>query len=449
VDESLISHTRLTGSEKRRKLPSSNMKLNFQGRVNNVILPYSRALLPVFEALVNSFHAVEDSKRTDGVVTLYVRRDPKQQRQPLLIGDGLSTRKILGFTVEDNGIGFNSVNYESFETSDSDHKRARGAKGVGRFMWLKAFSSVRVNSVFRENGHFCNRSFDFNLTDGGIANPSITTVEASDSKTSIELRSFADRYEQECPRTAETIAERVIEHCLWYFMRPTCPKLFLKDDDEKKVIDLNALYQKEIEALSKRTTVKCQGVEFLINHVRGFASETSQHTIHLCANGRDVHHITLNNFIPYIPAKIRSPEGKQFVYKAYVSSPFLDQRVNAERTAFNLAREGEIQSIHEPTEQAVIDSVVQAAEIELGPLLTGVEDKIKEKIESLVKKKYPEYRPILKEIDTHIRKFRFGAEDDEILAKLNEIQFREDLTAREEVKKLLSEKNGDIKGSKK
>ena len=259
---------------------------------------------------------------------------------------------------------------------------------------------------------------------------------------------FADRYEQECPRTAETIAERVIEHCLWYFMRPTCPKIYLKDDDEKKNIDLNAMYQKEIEALSKRATVKCQGIEFTINHVRGFASETSQHTIHLCANGRDVHHITLNNFIPYIPTKIRSLEGKQFVYKAYVSSPFLDQRVNAERTAFNLARDGEIQSMNEPTEQAVIDAVVQAAEIELGPLLTGVEDKIKEKIENLVKKKYPEYRPILKEIDTHIRKFRFGAEDDEILAKLNEIQFREDLTAREEVKKLLSEKNGDIRAAR-
>ena len=425
------------------------MKLNFEGRVNNVILPYSRALLPVFEALVNSFHAIEDTKRTDGVITLHIKRDSKQQRQPLLIGGGLSSRRILGFTVEDNGIGFNDKNYESFETSDSDHKRARGAKGVGRFMWLKAFDSVRVNSVFRENGHFCSRSFDFNLAADGIVNPNVSPATASDSKTIIELRSFADRYEQECPRTAETIAERVIEHCLWYFMKPTCPQLFLQDDDEKKTIDLNAMYRKEIEAQSKRSIVKCQGIDFTINHVRGFASEGSQHTIHLCANGRDVHHIALNTFIPYIPSKIKSPEGKQFVYKAYVSSPFLDQRVNAERTAFNLARDGEMQSVHEPTEQAVIDAVVQAAEIELGPLLTGVEDRIKEKIENLVKKKYPEYRPILKEIDTHIRKFRYGAEDDEILGKLNEIQFREDLMAREEVKKLLSEKDGNVKGSKK
>jgi Nuclease-related domain len=424
------------------------MKLNFQGRVSNVVLPNYRALLPVFEALINSQHAIEDAKRKDGVITLHIQRDRRQERQPLLIGSGLSSRRIVGFTVEDNGVGFNKENYESFDTSDSDHKKSRGAKGVGRFMWLKAFDSVHVASVFRDNGSFYNRSFDFSLAEDGISNPKISPETASDSKTIIELRSFNDRYEQECPRTAETIAERIIEHCLSAFMNPSCPKYFLRDDDEKGVIILNELYRKEIEAQSKHSNIKCHGVDLAINHVRVFAGEFSQHIIHLCANGRDVQHITLSAHIPYVPSKFKSAEGKHFVYKAYVSSPFLDQRVNAERTAFNLARDGDIQSQHEPTEKALIDAVVQAAEIEIGPLLTDVEDRIKQRIEDLVGKKYPEYRPILKEIDTYIKEFREGAEDEEILAKLNEIQFREDLKAREEVKKLLSEKDENVKGSK-
>jgi hypothetical protein len=50
---------------------------------------------------------------------------------------------------------------------------------------------------------------------------------------------------------------------------------------------------------------------------------------------------------------------------------------------------------------------------------------------------------------TYIREFRDGAEEDEILAKLNELQFREDLKAREEVKKILSEKDENVKGSQK
>jgi len=130
------------------------MKLNFQGRVNNVVLPHYRALLPVFEALINSFDAIEDAKRKDGTITLHIYRDLNQMRQPLLTGSGLTARRILGFTVEDNGIGFNKDNFESFDISDSDYKKTRGAKGVGRFMWLKAFDSVHVNSVFKDNGHF-------------------------------------------------------------------------------------------------------------------------------------------------------------------------------------------------------------------------------------------------------------------------------------------------------
>jgi len=431
-------------------LPSlSAMKLNFQGRVNNIVLPHYRALLPVFEALINSFDAIEDAKRKDGTITLHIHRDPHQQRQPLLIGDGLSARRILGFTVEDNGIGFNKDNFESFDLSDSDYKKSRGAKGVGRFMWLKAFDSVHVNSVFRDNGHFFKRSFDFSLAKDGISNPQFAPERANDSKTTVELRSFADRYEQECPRTAGTIAERIIEHCLSSLMSPNCPKIVLRDDDEKDVILLNDLYRKEIEAQSKRLNIKCRGIALVINYVRVFAGESSQHTIHLCANGRDVQHITLSNYIPYVPSKFRSPEGKHFVFQAYVSSPFLDQRVNAERTAFNLARDGDLQSEREPTEKAVIDAVIQAVEIEIGPLLSDVEDRIKRKIEALVGKHYPEYRPILKEIDTYIKEFRENEEDNDILAKLNEIQFREDLNARAEVKKILLEKDENIKGSRK
>lgn len=47
------------------------MKLNFQRRVNNVVLPHYRALLPVFEALIISFHAIEGARREDGAIALY------------------------------------------------------------------------------------------------------------------------------------------------------------------------------------------------------------------------------------------------------------------------------------------------------------------------------------------------------------------------------------------
>jgi hypothetical protein len=392
------------------------MKLNFQGRIGNVSLPFSRALSPVFEAVVNSIHAIEDAQVNDGSITLRILRNVGEARQPTLTGERLTSRSIVAFVVEDNGIGFTGQHYESFETSDTDLKKERGAKGVGRFLWLKAFNSVRVDSIFEEAGEFWQRKFTFSLSANGIADHELRESAVRERRTTIELLAPDSRYEREYPRLAQTIAERIIEHCLSYLFQPTWQSFRLVDDDEDASIDL---------------------------------LELSQHTIHLCAHNRDVQHLPLANYIPYIPPRLKSQDGRAFVYKAYVASAFLDERVNAERTGFNLAREGDLQSRTEPTEEALINRIVDAASIELGPLLNEVEDRIKQRIGEVVTKHYPEYRPILKNVDSHIREFKEHADDREIVSKLNEIQFREDIEAREEVRQLLAESDPKVRNSEK
>ncbi len=54
---------------------------------------------------------------------------------------------ITGFTIADNGIGFDGPNFESFLRADSQHKEARGGKGVDRFCWLKAFDHVPLRAL--------------------------------------------------------------------------------------------------------------------------------------------------------------------------------------------------------------------------------------------------------------------------------------------------------------
>jgi hypothetical protein len=219
------------------------------------------------------------------------------------------------------------------------------------------------------------------------------------------------------------------------------------DDDEEQPIELNEIYRREVEGHTKKATITCKGVTFELAHVKLFAGEFSQHTIHLCANGRDVQHIGLSTSLPYIPTKFKAPNGKQFVYKGYVCSDFLDQRVNAERTAFDLVKDQAVQSSMEISEREIIDAVTRSATIELGPLLSEVEDRIKSRVELVITTKYPEYRPILKEVDTYLREFRENSEEREIVAKLNEIQFKEDLDARDQVRRILSESNGETKNT--
>ena len=66
---------------------------------------------------------------------------------------------VTGFIVKDNGVGFTQKNFESFLTSDSDYKMEKGGKGVGRFLCLKAFDQIEVESVYRDNGGIKQRSF--------------------------------------------------------------------------------------------------------------------------------------------------------------------------------------------------------------------------------------------------------------------------------------------------
>ena len=118
------------------------MKVDLIGRIGNIPLGLHRPLLPLFEAVINSIHAIQASKRPDGFIDVRVTRDTSQDLLPSVEHD---TRPVIAFTVTDNGIGFDDENFESFSTSDTKHKP--GAKGIGRFMWLKAFEFVQIRSV--------------------------------------------------------------------------------------------------------------------------------------------------------------------------------------------------------------------------------------------------------------------------------------------------------------
>lgn len=54
------------------------MNIDLVGRIKNISLPYSKPLLPLFEAVINSFDAIEDSaKGRDGQISISILRDTR------------------------------------------------------------------------------------------------------------------------------------------------------------------------------------------------------------------------------------------------------------------------------------------------------------------------------------------------------------------------------------
>src|SRR5258708_16844489 len=100
----------------------------------------AEALQPLFEAISNATHAVED-RFLEGAIA--------KGRTDVTIKNLRSPSKFEA-TISDNGVGLSPDRFKAFRTTDTPFKIERGGKGVGRLLWLDAFESVKINSIYAE-----------------------------------------------------------------------------------------------------------------------------------------------------------------------------------------------------------------------------------------------------------------------------------------------------------
>ena len=130
---------------------------------------------------------------------------------------------------------------QSFCTLDSEYKANKGCKGVGRLLWLKVFERVHVESDYLEEGIIYHRHFDFDA-DKGIHNDRKAQSNASHSSTTISLINMKDIYRQHARKNIETIAKDILNHCLWYYIRPGgAPSIKVKDEETE--VDLDNIFE--------------------------------------------------------------------------------------------------------------------------------------------------------------------------------------------------------------
>ena len=104
-------------------------------------------------------------QKADGKVDIVIKR---AEILPEMGGRALAD--IIGIDVIDNGIGFTEDNRESFDTYRSDMKVKQGGKGFGRFMYLKYFNDVRIESIYRTDDELRFRNFTFGRGNNIIEN---------------------------------------------------------------------------------------------------------------------------------------------------------------------------------------------------------------------------------------------------------------------------------------
>lgn len=376
--------------------------IDLKGRVNRLTLAERNMLLPVFEAIINSIHAIEDTKVPNGQIEIVVERSPQSSMN--LNGDEKkSLSEIIGFKVVDNGIGFTNDNYESFKREYSTYKAKRGGLGLGRFMWLKAFSDVKIYSHYYQNKQPTHRTFAFNLkTPDGIANPILETLDKDvdfKRKTEVRLIGFKDPYKSKCPKRLTTIADRIVEHCLIYFLQEDCPIIILKDSDDN--IILNDYFQELTFGNTFKDDFKIGDYEFNITLLKWFEHEQfTTHKIALCANNREVESFNVNKVFPDVSSKIEDADsGKQYLIVCYIEGNYFDSNINDERTEIRFSKD-----------ELYDNGLVSQAELynALQPIIKSYfekeierfKSKKLERIENFIAEKAPQYRVLNKYLDS-------------------------------------------------
>lgn len=419
-----------------------NMELNLEGRVENLHLPVAGALVPIYEAVINSIQAIEDCKpKKKGRITIEILREDVETQAAMAFGDR-ELPAIMNFKITDNGVGFNDANYTSFRTSDSRYKKSKGGKGIGRLFWLKAFEKVEIDSVYAEGGEARERAISLSVS--SLA-PSVPKKTARPVGTSVELKGFKAEYRKACKKKAESIADRLIEHCLIYFLQSNCPEIVISDPKiEDSKLSLNEIFQKNYGSTVKTGQFKVKGKEaFELKLVPLFTSEESSR-LHWCANGREVFNEPLGRLVPNLKNRLRAND-RPYVYMGYLSGKLLDEKVTADRSDFVIPkgkRDPDQESFDE-ADEITLEDISSAAAVEIKRLLEAelspVEIEKKSAIQKFVNEEAPQYRALVSFEPSVIEQIPPGLNKEKLDQELHKAQYRFEAKTKSDISKVFSE----------
>lgn len=414
--------------------------VDLKGKINN--MPDSdirkEALLPLFEAIINSIDAIEQEEANSrGKITVEVIR-----RQLNLDGNE-SKSYIYGFKIEDDGIGFKEKNYKCFHIANTTYKAEKGGKGIGRFYWLKTFDNVEISSVFISDQIKCRRKFTFNI-ENGINQIEYKEKVNNSKKTVVYLKGFKNEYRdlKTAYKTTEKIAQRILEHFLSYYLTQNAPKIIVFD--EEKNIDLDKEFDDINTEIGKEEfTISDQ--KFSLFHIKLKDTYNNVNRVVFCGNNRDV-----------ISDKYRFFDdiknlNEIFYYCAYVTSDYLDQNVHPSRMKFEIP------------ETANLDYFIEKYPLHMESIKNTINKKIRNYLKDDIKranmekkkqilqcvKENPIYRRTFNEREAEIfKEITLNDSSNKLLKTLAMNKVELDIEANEEFNKLLKTQNKSKKGFK-
>lgn len=300
------------------------------GRINNLSLAPSpkNTLQPMFEALMNSIHAIQERFGTDRIASGIIDIEMTKNNEG----------SYTGFIITDNGVGLDTNNMISFRKSDSMKKVNLGGKGVGRLLWLKVAEKISISSRFVDNEQSQSISFDF------VADPfkPISNLSHADNGgeigTCVRLTPLKTAYAQHIPAKLDTVAVRTVAHFINYFVNVDCPKITLTDSEQRIVLfdkftddvarDEFYPIKSSVDGEDRDLSLNC----FLVPK-KYSDDERGTNGLFFGAHGRAVTRYNMDEVIG-----LKAIDDK-YAFFGYLEGLLLDGAVNDTRTEFSLSED--------------------------------------------------------------------------------------------------------------
>ncbi|MDR0606739.1 MAG: ATP-binding protein [Bacteroidales bacterium] len=208
-------------------------------------------LQPVFEAMMNSFEAIDVLSKGEISIDFNIHKDLFTEK------DGKTQTEKCSFvniTITDNGIGFNEKEFNRFYTL-RDNSKNKNNKGTGRIQYLHCFETTNIISTYRDiksSTKYRQCTFTLSKAPSFLRHNAIINVEKNDEIVSKSTgtkviflkpvgKKDADNYAN---LTSEEIKDKIIKYFLNYFCenRNSLPKITISriiDSDIELTVSIN------------------------------------------------------------------------------------------------------------------------------------------------------------------------------------------------------------------
>ncbi len=421
-------------------------RINIQGTIEN-IRSKSNIYTPIVEAIVNSIQSIVDKSIDNGKIEIILHRENTLDFEN-------SKPCIKAIEIRDNGVGFTQENRDSFDTFYSEFKKDIGGKGFGRFMFVKYFDNVRIESVFKTNkNELKRREFRFGKQFEIIVDEKITDTDAVNSYSVVYMENLKDGHSFD--KQIETISKKILERTLIFFINDTfkCPTILIKEQDNTQTIVLNDyLTGKNEIQLFKSCNFSLKNPktyvldEFTAKIFKIYYPGSLRSKISLTGHNREVTETPLHKYVPEFEDDFFdevNDNKKNYIIKTYVLGNYLDSNVSIERETFDFQKEGN--HILYPYSQVEIEK--QAGELTKEAFGEDVQirsEKKNQRIRNYVNDSAPWHKPYLKDLE--INNIGYNLKDADIEIELQKVKFNKEQQTRAEIKELLNDNDDDLNG---